>query len=389
MVHSKCRFRLSLCIILLLSANGYANDTDRQALGFLKEAYLRNRESFPIVNCRFEWREGKTATREDAFDERFIGKPTLTQLGHWLVNGPLVRYELLCSPELTHETNRRIEEGLKMKEKNISIPCMNKLYLRSDTYSLRYGPVNMVANLFTKTDEDPDGIRVTPFNPDCLGPDEYSSPAFYIQSALDGRFEAKYLGSQKIDGTDMLVIGVASGLRQKFGFDPKRNYLMTYASDKDILSGKRYYEVEVLDAKECSGGRWFPTRIVSILNPDSNASPFEVRVLKVMELDVDTKPPLDFFRLTLPSGVQVNRIGVMEWLNLSESTNLAPADLPKLHERMKQAGENYFRQQEAEQESLVKHAYLRTMLATTFVCMMLVLSVVLYYKWRRSKIQSL
>jgi hypothetical protein len=374
---------VSLCVLLVLCVSLNADDRDRQALGFLKEGYLRNRESFTTIDCEFEWRKGKAATRNDAFECRFIGEPTV-QTGHWLVDGPLVRYELLCSPALVQETQRIMDKALKTGTNNVSIPCSDKYFLRSDAYSLNYGPVVLAANLFTKTDQDPDGIRITPFNPDCLGPDEYSSPARSIDAALGGRYEGQFLGSERLGGDEMLVVGLGPGLRQKFGFDPKRGYLMVYASDTDPNSGKRYYEVKVLEAKECPGGHWFPMRIVSVLSPDTS-SPFAIRELKVLNLAVDAKPPRDSFQLQLPPGVQVNCIGRMEWLNIREATTITPQDLPALHERMKEVGEKYLQQQEAESATRNTNSVTRIVLISLAILLALVLAVALLFRWRLSK----
>lgn len=381
---------LLLLLVLLTVSAAFADVAkDRQPIGVLRQGYLTNRESFPLIDCNFEWREGKAATRQDALDGKWTGK-TKTQLGHWLVDGSFVHYKLLCSPELVQETERLMREGLKKNESgakttaptSVSIPCADRIFLRSDAYSLRYGPTNLSANLFSKTDRDPEGIRVTPFNPDCLGPDEYSSPARYMEEALNSRMKAKFGGTEKINGIEALVASFADGDRQKFGFDPKRGYLMVYASDTDLSSGKRYYEVNVLEARECSGGRWFPMRLVTILNPDS-AGPYDVRELKVTRLDVDTKPSADKFRVTLPEGVQVSVIGRMEWMNITEPKSVTPQDLPGLQVRAKEVGDSYLAGQSAEAQVGGKSSGRRYIYVALGASLVFVLGCIVYYSRRR------
>src|SRR5579862_5061283 len=227
---------------------------DPNAIGVLLEGYTRNRESFVSLECRFKWVTGKALSFDDAVAGRF-SEISLVQNGHWLVNKSKVRYELLCDPDGAKRTSEIMQGKAKVpvttgQEKTKSptpfnVPCLDRLFLRNDAYSLKYGPQMSGANLFAKTDQDAEGIRVTPFNPDCLGADEYSSPSRYLRDALAGKWNAHFIGTQKVNGVDTLLVDVAQSMR--FGFDPKKGYILAYASDTDPKTGKRRYVVQVTD----------------------------------------------------------------------------------------------------------------------------------------------
>jgi len=241
--------------------------------------------------------------------------------------------------------------------------------------------MNLSANLFTKEDRDPEGIRVSPFNVDCFGPDEDSSPGRFLRDALNGRFTAKFGGTERINGIEALVVVVDEGL--KYGFDPKRGYLIVYASDKAPSSGRRYYEVDVLEARECSARRWFPTRVVRISQPDT-AGPYKVSELKVTKLDVDSRPAADEFRLQLAKDAQVSVIGRMEWVNLKQTKTVTTKDLPALLENMKRVGDEYLAR-EGSQPRLSEGGSTRTLYLTAVAVALAALTAALFVKWRRRK----
>ncbi len=329
---------------------------DDQVLGVLEEGYLRNREAFPDIDCRFDYAGGKAATAEEALAGRFIQKEVMNR-GRWLVNGPNVLYELLCTPEKTEQTERikketaerdkkDLDSGKQLPDKSVVwVPCVDTLYLRNVSYSLRYGPSTLAATLFNKTDNDGAGIRITPFNLDFLGPDEYSSPASYFRDARARQWPANFDGTKRINGVDTLIARVGPSLEATFGFDPARGYLLVYFSYMNAESGNAYLEAYVTEARECSGDRWFPMRTVVIDNPGSSP-PFNVKEVTVLELDVDAEPHADRFRLELPAGVHVVKAGGSEaagydWEEIRHRETMRIDDLAALDKRCVEHGRRY------------------------------------------------
>ena len=336
-------------LVLAFSGSAAPENADRDALGVLAEGYSRNRESFDAIDCRFDYAQGKAATIENAlagrFTERFV-----KQRGHWLVNGRAVLYQLLCAPELREETERIKREDIDRRKSRASgsatpseylkVPCLDSEFLRNDSYSLHYAASIRAGNLFSKTDQDGNGIRITPFNVDFLAADEYSNPARYIAEALAGQWDAKFDGTKRINGVDTLVARIGAKLEVTFGFDPARNFLLVYSSYAGAKPGQRYYEAYVTAARECSGGRWFPMRTVLVRNPD-RGPPFHVREVTVVEVDVDSTPRADRFRLEVPTGVQVSNVGHVEWITLDHPENVGINDLSLLHQRCVEHGREY------------------------------------------------
>lgn len=345
----------ALMFTAILTTPASAGDAERNAIGVLAEGYARNREAFPFIDCRFDWMRAKAPTVDDALKGKFIGD-SLVRHGHWLVSGPNVRYEVLCDPAVTaanmsalREDWQRLRKSEKGAETKFALPvnCMDRLILRSDAYSLKYGPFVHAANLFSKTDQDGEGIRYTPFNIDILGPDESSNPGRYLRDCLNGRFQGRFLGTPQINGVDVLVVTVGGTpgptgepVGPKFGFDPKRGYLPVYISDTSPESGKRWYEAHITEARQCTNDRWFPTRVVKIISPDTGA-PYEVEQITVLDLDVDSEPSADRFQLELAAGTQVNVIERTEWTNLRHAETFRPEDLAALHERCIRTAKGY------------------------------------------------
>lgn len=326
-------------------------DEDRSALGVLREGYLANRESFPFIDCRFQFVRTEARTISDCLAGRFIGKRVI-QRGHWLVNGPEQRYELVCEAAVTKAMEKRLEEeakkrrGARSDRAGISVPleCADHLYLTSrDSYSMSYGPLLSGANIFPKGVEDGWGIRITPFSMDAMGPNESANPARYLKDCLDGRFVGRYLGTQQVNGVAVMMAAVGTSkeiMAETFGFDPARGFLPVYFSRRDPKTGKRHSEVHVTNAKRCSQNRWFPMRSVVVNDPDSKA-PFKVEEIAVTHLDVDAEPARERFFLDLPAGAQVNVPGEPAWRNLRKPERVNARDIARVYNECVEAGKAY------------------------------------------------
>lgn len=321
------------------------------AFAALADGYERNRESFPSLDCTFRHIKSFSPTREDALKGRMTGKETVRS-GKWLVSGTLVRYELLCDPELIHEAERRMTAALKSGgDSMVSVPCIDVFYLKNTDFTLRYGPLTLAANMFTNTDVDPTGIRVTPFNVDFMGADEYSNPARYLRDCISGRFEGTFLGRENILGVNALCVSLRyPNGRMKFAFDPERNYMLLFQSDEQ--NGEALYEVFALGAREFSGGRWFPTKVIKLINPSKHGE-MEVEQVLVDSIHVDMPIAKERFELTLAKGTQVSVGGRAEWTNIMNAETINVDGLADLNQRCVAQGKAYqSRRTQAQQQLL-------------------------------------
>jgi len=337
----------------LENALGSNSAEDSSVFGVAAEGYLHNRESFQCIDCSFEVLCGQAMSIQDAVEGRITSNSN-PRRGTWLVSGTKMRYDLLCDPKdnETSESNlreyigklKKSQDKSKAKEHLVPVPCAPDQYLRNDKlYSLTFGALIGSANLFPKGHENARGIGVTPFDLGVMGENESSNPARYLHDCVSGHFAGKFLGTEKVNNTDLLMIMTGrtpSAMTTKFGFDPVRGYLPAYQSDCDAESGKRRHVVFITDIKACSRERWFPIRTVKILAPD-NMGPLKVEELKVTRLDVDTEPSNDRFAMDLPAGVAVSVPGRLEWMTLAQNEHVAAEDLERLHERCIAAGKAY------------------------------------------------
>ncbi len=346
---------LNLLLMATAAARVLPDPAVRDVLGVLAGGHSRNRETFTVIDCRFEWAEGKAASVEGALGGRFIEK-RVTQRGHWLLNGPNVRYELLCEPDLRLEGERIKRQHIEQKKNAASgqqppkgavvfkgggilhAPCIDQFYLRNASYVLTYGPGNLAANLFTKTDPGIHGIEITPFNLGVFGGDEGAGPSIYLKAALGGRCPAKFEGIQRINGVDVLVVRVGPSLEQIYGFDPARGYLLVYYSYMNTRSRERSYETHVTDTRHCSGDRWFPMRTVFIDNPETPAA-VRVKELTVIDADLDSEPRADRFRLELPAGARVVNVDRVDSVGLARPETVGVNDLAELDKRCLKRGQ--------------------------------------------------
>jgi hypothetical protein len=347
-VSPRLRLRASLYVFilthffLLVTNVAVPGDTDVAAVGAISDGYARNRDSFPVINCRFIWRTGLRAENvADALAGELDAHSSLSRHGHWLVHDDKVRYELLCEPHITASEEKKLTEFVRRDTKReagesrpgeFSIDCANRLFLRGRGFSLRYGPLFRVANIFTPTDVDQEGIRLTPFNIDVHGADEYASPGTNLRDCVNGRLSFKFLGLKSLNGVQGLAIelGNESILKTIF-FDSARGFLPVYYSQSNRGAPSSSFEYYITDASECSEGRWFPTRIVKF--ESLNSPHLQCEEVVVTSLDVDRPPDVSLFRLDIAGGTQVNVIGRHEWVTFKNSETVYSDELSDLYER--------------------------------------------------------
>ena len=128
-----------------------------------------------------------------------------------------------------------------------SIQGSDQLYLEGSSHIMTVGPQMSVANLHLPAAKSRVGIRKTPFNVDIMGCDETSSPSRYLNDCLAGRagMESHFLGTERVNGVELLMVSIrCKGFPDiKYGFDPKRGYLLAYYAWTDDKTGKKSSEV--------------------------------------------------------------------------------------------------------------------------------------------------
>ncbi len=343
------RFSVSVLLLLVVLRPtrpiAFAAD-ERDALGVMAQGYLSNREAFQWIRCRFRMIRGRAASVEEALKGN-ISNP-IEYRGLWLVDGPNVRYELVCDPAVLEPALKKLktgdrEEGPQVKEPEkrgrrrvtASLPCSSEYCLKNESYSLGYSPLIAGGNLHPKDSPNRGGIRVTPFSMDVMGPDEMSGPANVLQDCVRGKFFGRFDGREEVRGVEVLVASAGkteATLRLKYYLDPNRGFLPIYLWDTNPTTGRKLCEAYITDIKECSHGRWFPERSVVVFGVGATP-PFKTQEIKVLELDVDNRPSKRDFYLDLPAGTQISIPTRSQWVTFAQDERVGLDDLQRLHQR--------------------------------------------------------
>jgi hypothetical protein len=341
------RWPMLLVPLLLCGSNtaqGWADDrADREKLAEIATRYAANRDAFVTIDCRFEAIRGRCESLESAWRGEYSSKQP-AQRGHWLVNREHVRYELLCQPEVTAAVKNSLNKHLSDKTTKagaVAVDCSDSIYLRkTGEYALRYGPLLQVANLFTDEDANAAGIELSPFSLGVMGSNERSNPVRYIKTSLDQSqqktdlpWDYRLIGIETaVTGRPMLVCELGPGFRVRMGFDPERGHMLVMFSDSVPGTKTRYLAAHVLEARQCPNGAWFPIRAVTVITPD-RPGPWLVDSLVVTSLDTERAANPDEFAIDLPAGVQVNRAGHPEWVDLDKAERVTVDGFAELHQR--------------------------------------------------------
>lgn len=161
-----------------------------------------------------------------------------------------------------------------------------------------------------------------------------------------GHWEAVYLGRRIIDGRTVFATEFRDRRRPDIGtstcffLDPSRGYLPARVNErykvKPTLSGEPKTQVFLIKARECSGQRWFPERTLIVDAPEHPGDRYDVKEIKVISLDVDSKPSDDDFKLEVPAGTQVHMQDKLSkgFFRLKQDEKIGVNDLPGLLEML-------------------------------------------------------
>lgn len=323
-----------------------AEDVSADRIGFLREAYLHNRELFAFLDCSFVVESGYAESVEQVLAGGRLGRPWMQPVRHeWLVNGDKVRYDMKCDESDLKRNEAAMEQVRgnltgEVQHVALPVPCLNEMRLRNRDYALLYDPQGQFANLERSEFVGGAGIRLTPFNFHVFGADESADPAFYLRWALEERLGCVTAGNKRVGGRDLPVLAFQlkeSGERglvvPELAFDPDAGYLCRYVALRDSVTNEVSASVYVVDAKPCSNGGWFPATVVRVNNPDKEG-PVRAQRLTVTHLDVADPPDPSKFRLDLPPQTLVSMPSTTEWVRPAYRISVTPDDLAALHERM-------------------------------------------------------
>jgi hypothetical protein len=81
----------------------------------------------------------------------------------------------------------------------------------------------------------------------------------------------------------------------------------------------------------CSKGRWFPERVVTFMKQSPTQSPCLIKDFRVVELDVDRRPPRDALTIDLPAGTSVCQLDdSRKFFRTRRPERVGPEDLARI-----------------------------------------------------------
>lgn len=313
-----------------LSAEMLPKPDDR--LLAIAEASLKNRSSFTLMDCRFELSHGAADNIEDAMKGRVSAKFASGKV-HWVSDGTNLLFDVKYEshqnlksdgtnlvfdmkyephPDVKYEPYQNLKEEKRAGPIDELIPSSPTSFwlLRDKNTELYFDGGARVCSLGT---ESPSPISGTPFDFALMGENDSGSPANLILRASElGKEGAmyEYTESVEVAGQKLTEVKIHyhnSGLQLTYLLDGKRGFLPTQMKITDTAKRLTVASAYLLEAKECTGGRWFPMRWVSLAHPGNKSeSRFAVTDCKVTDLDVDRKPLLSSFVVQVPKGARVN-----------------------------------------------------------------------------------
>jgi hypothetical protein len=306
---------------------------DEATLRASVQGYLANVESFPILTCRYTVTAANTRTLEDAIAGREYRGVQVSKR-RLFVDGKKVRHAVEADDEsmktlLTGKPKPDLgSKGLS----SLTVTFAPTDYLANGDDELLHNAINRNVNLFS---------LALPYGGDNSSPLAMAGAArgkrnvaYWLGESDAGRVERKVQGIRDVDGTPAFCVSfsVAKGRgRLEYALDMMRGYLPLRATD--FADGKVFSRTYLTHIRACSGGRWFPERAVYIWEPKQPGQPYELREVKVVELDVDNRPKPEEFVMELPAGTAV--INVPEkrpTYLLKQQERVAPEDLTRLFE---------------------------------------------------------
>jgi hypothetical protein len=324
-----------LAVLLVLNGGGLRASDDKQAIcEAAMTAYAANLHSFTRYQCRYSYAQGYAKSIDDAVQGRFINLRSYDN--RLLVDGEKDFYEALGPVEkLDPKKSTPVpgHEGLSM----IDVFYRSERYLSDGEREVYIIPQFNVIS-FHDGEGPRRGITDTPLGMHMLRHRGIHGPDF-LKSRRD-TFDMICDGLEEVDGLPMVTVRFKRkqyNSEMKFCFDASRGYLP--ARMETIRDGKVRTRVLLTHAIEVNGQRWFPERSVAIDMMPGDNNLYRVTEIKVLELEVDRRPPADEFAIKVAGGTPVEYVDHPgKRFVLRQPEVIGVDDLVKLESMLNQVG---------------------------------------------------
>lgn len=334
---------LVLCGLLVISAVALiapAADKPVKAPIELKkvaEGYLKNRGAFKSFRREFLYRIGSASSLKDAVANGPT-KSVLSASCKWIIDGKKIFYSRVIdkkakTAQTDAKANPKPTDIGGQKGFVAEIPLSAKGYLTDGVRAITYDP-NFVVNLMgpKRIGELIDGLspRGTPWALGGLGPTMTENPGRWM---LDGKLgKWRIVRTEKVKGGKRIVVECKrESACLTYYFDPDRGFLPVRR--EYVLTDGRKTHIAITDLRKCSGGRWFPTRVV-VVNMRANGDVWRVKEISLTTVDAKTKVKREEMALVLRGGISVLHVDdMLSSFRLKQNERVGIKDLEALHTR--------------------------------------------------------
>jgi len=296
-------------------------------------AHQANLHGFPTYKCRF----ASTRALADSSQEALRGKyDNARQCDFLLVlDGDKEKYECYATGEVKPPKKA---DGLRGPMESGSVDFIPIANLRLGDQALHYFSPWRSADICVKGTYRANVID-SPLFMEFMGPRQVFAPVTLLQQCDTGDMLLTAEGLTVLDEQPVvharLTSKLSKSLNYEYYFDVRRGYLPLRVVRRVYPpeTAQQYDRVTyLLDAKECSKGRWFPMHTVTVFVQPTQKR-VDITEIRVKELDVENKPTTEDFTLELPAGTKIERPNEdpeYRSFRLRRNERITPDDIPRL-----------------------------------------------------------
>jgi hypothetical protein len=286
-------------------------------------SFSANVQAFPTYRVKYKFTQATAASEQDALTGRWENSKSANAT--FVVDGDNERYECEAGPPPKVPTGSRAKGGTTF----INVPFVSHRYLAGAAGAAGYSDGLRAINLFPKESGHSGMYDTTPMNMGIMGHRLTHGPNRLV--ADTATYDTIFLGKKTVAGRE--AIGIRCTKKQtgevfEYWLDPSQGYLPLQMNLTMI--DKRIRVTQLMSALLCSGGRWFPERVLSTMPKKPGDTELLVNEMLVTELDADSKLSPDDFYLKAPAGAQVIFQDRQGGISLKQDEVIYARDLPEL-----------------------------------------------------------
>lgn len=330
---------LSTAGLGLVASAGRGPAADAEALSRAAIlAYKKNVDAFPSYSCKYQYFKATSKSLEAALAGNLQDK--LTRDAVLVVDHPTgrERFEILTKLPPADKLGKPVVDR-SGKTATRDLPYMPSSLVTLNGKSFFYCPPMGLADIREKWDE---GFP-KPMSLIFMGNFGYQTPYSLYKDVDSGITKLTSKGSLTDQGRPVIGVTLYQAppctVDNDYFLDPQRGYLPVRILHRRRPPYPRTFDMHnhVLEAKEFSGNRWFPMKVLNV-DIDPSVPGVSVRGLEVLELTVDEPFAKDAFTITVPAGTriqsEIGAPGTPSAFRLRQDETVRPEDIPRIEQML-------------------------------------------------------